>query len=71
MSTKNLIRTVVALGVLAWPAVEAYRLWATTQQLHQAQALERSVTAKLDSARARHSQAQVAKAGDTPADTKH
>ena len=64
MSTKNLIRTVVILGVLAWPAVEAYRLWVTTQKLHQAQALERSVTAKLDSARARHAEAQVAKADD-------
>jgi hypothetical protein len=65
MSTKNLVRTVVILGVLAWPAVETYRLWSTTEQLHQAQALERSVTAKLDSARARHAQAQVAKAADS------
>ncbi len=70
MNTKNLIRTVVILGVIAWPTIEAYRLWVTTQQLHQAQALERSVTAKLDSARARHSQAQVAKADDSSS-TKH
>ena len=62
MSTKNLVRTVVIFGVLAWPAVESYRLWSTTQQLHQAQALERSVTAKLDAARTRHAQAEVAKA---------
>ena len=62
MSTKNLVRTVVILGVVAWPTVESYRLWSTTQRLHEAQALERSVTAKLDAARARHAQAEVAKA---------
>ena len=60
MTTKNLIRTVVVLGMVAWPSVETYRLWKTTQQLEQAQALERSVTAKLASAQARHAHAQVA-----------
>lgn len=60
MSPKNIVRTVVVLGVLAWPAVETIRLWATTQKLHEAQALERSVTAKLASVRAQH--AQIAKA---------
>ncbi|HKX62902.1 MAG TPA: hypothetical protein VJS65_13675 [Verrucomicrobiae bacterium] len=65
MTTKNLIRTVVVLGMVAWPSVETYRLWKTTQQLEQAQALERSVTAKLASARARHAHAQVAKTDDS------
>jgi hypothetical protein len=65
MTTKNLIRTVVVLGMVAWPSVETYRLWKTTQQLEQAQALERSVTAKLASAQARHAHAQVAKTDDS------
>lgn len=60
MSTKNLIRTVVILGIIAWPTIETCRLWVTTQKLHQAQALERSVTANLAAARAK--QAQIAKA---------
>jgi hypothetical protein len=63
MSTKNLIRTVVILGILSWPAFEGYRLWDTTQKLHQAQAQERSVQASLQAARAK--QAQVAKAEST------
>ena len=69
MTTKNLIRTVVVLGMVAWPSVETYRLWKTTQQLEQAQALERSVTAKLASAQARHA-AQVAKTDDSSTATK-
>ena len=65
MNSKNLIRTVVILGVLSWPAVETWRLFSTTQQMYEAQALERSVTAKLADARAK--QAQLAKAETTPA----
>ena len=59
MSKKNLIRTVVLLGIVSWPTIETYRLWSTTQQLQTAQALERSVTASLAAARAKH--AQIAK----------
>ena len=56
MSTKNLIRTVVILGIVSWPAIETYRLWSTTQQMETAQALERTVTASLTAARAKHAQ---------------
>ena len=69
MTTKNLIRTFVILGVLAWPAVETFRLWAVTQKLTEAQALERTVTARLESARAKH--AQIARADSTAATGKH
>jgi hypothetical protein len=65
MSTKNLIRTIVIVGILSWPAVETYRLWVTTQKLHEAQALERSVTASL--AAAREKQAQIAHADSSAA----
>ena len=65
MSAKNFIRTVVILGILSWPAVESYRFWWTTQKLAEAQALEHTVTTKLEAARARN--AQVARADVTPA----
>ena len=54
--TKNWIRAVVFTGLLAWPVVESYRLWATTQKMTKALALERSVRAKLETARAKHVQ---------------
>jgi len=59
---KNLTRIVIVLGLLTWPVVtlQTYRLWQTNQQMREALALERSVTAKLEVARAH--QAQVAKA---------
>lgn len=51
--TKIWIRVVVFTGLLAWPAVETYRLWDTTEKLTEAQALERSVRVKLEAARAK------------------
>ena len=54
--TKIWIRVVVFAGVLAWPAVETYRLWDTTQKLTEAQALERSVRVKVEAARAKNVQ---------------
>ncbi len=56
MSTKNLIRIVVVLGLLAWPGIEVARLWSTNQKLQQAQALEKSVATNLASAKAKHAQ---------------
>ena len=56
MSTKNLVRTVVILGIVAWPTVEIVRLWSTNQKLQEAQALEQSVTASLSKARAKQAQ---------------
>ncbi|HXJ60679.1 MAG TPA: hypothetical protein VNU68_28870 [Verrucomicrobiae bacterium] len=59
------IRVVVFTGVLAWPAVETYRFWTTLQKMKEAQALERSVRAKLETARAKH--VQVATTSAEPA----
>lgn len=60
MSTKNLIRTIVIVGILSWPAIETYRLWVTIQKVQEAQALERKVETSLAAARAK--QAQIARA---------
>ena len=65
IKTKNSIRVGVIAAVLSWPAVETYRLWDTTQKMTEAQALERSVRAKLESARAKH--VQVANASSPTA----
>lgn len=53
-TAKIWIRVVVIAGILAWPGIETYRLWTTTQKLTEAQALERSVRVKLEAARARN-----------------
>lgn len=52
-TAKIWIRVVVIAGILAWPGIETYRLWITTQKLTEAQALERSVRVKLEAARAK------------------
>lgn len=65
--TKFWIRVTVVAGILAWPAVESYRLWDTTQKLEQAQALERSVQVKLEATRAKHT--EVAGTPANPATT--
>ena len=56
IKTKNSIRVGVIAAILAWPAVETYRLWDTTQKMTEAQALERSVRTKLEATRAKHVQ---------------
>jgi Tfp pilus assembly protein PilE len=61
--TKFLVRVVVLVAVLAWPAVETWRLWDTNQKLKDAQALQRTVQTKYEAARAKHT--QVAGAPDT------
>ena len=63
--TKFWIRVVVVVGLLAWPAVETYRLWVTNQKARESQALQQSVQVKLQAARAKH--VQVAGAPDTSA----
>lgn len=63
--SKTLIRSLVIAGLLAWPGVEMFRLVATQQKLAAAQELQRSVAAKLDSARAKH--VQMAGSGDANA----
>lgn len=61
--TKFLVRLVVLAAVLAWPAVETWRLLDTKQKLVEAQALNRTVQAKYEASRAKH--VQVAGAPDT------
>jgi predicted negative regulator of RcsB-dependent stress response len=63
--TKFWIRVLVVAGIVAWPSVETYRLWATNQKLVEAQVLQKTVQAKVDSVRAKHT--QVAGAPDTTA----
>ena len=65
IKTKIWIRAVVIAGVLAWPGIETYRLWATTQKMAKAEALERSIRVKLEAARAKH--VQVASTPANPA----
>lgn len=61
--TKFWVRLVVVVAVLAWPAVETWRLWDTKQKLEEAQALQRRVQTKYEATRAKH--VQVAGAPDT------
>lgn len=65
--TKFWIRVLVIAGLLAWPAVETYRLWTANQKLADAQALQRSVQAKVEAARAK--QVQVAGSPDATTTT--
>jgi hypothetical protein len=67
IKTKVWIRTLVISGIVAWPGFETYRLWSTTQQMQQAQALERTVQAKLEVTRAKHAQVVGADANTTGA----
>src|SRR5262249_2175788 len=64
-NAKMWIPVVVAAGLVAWSTVESYRLWDTTQKMEAALALEQSVAAKLEAARAKH--AQIANSGSPPA----
>jgi hypothetical protein len=66
--TKFWVRLVVLVAVLAWPAVETWRLLDTRHKLEEAQALERSVQTKYEAARAKH--VQVAGAPDTTSPAK-
>ena len=62
---KTWIRTAVVAGIIVWPAVETFRLIATQQKLAEAETLQRSVQAKVETARAKH--VQVAGSGDATA----
>ena len=56
IKTKIWIRVIVIVSILAWPGIETYRLYVTTQKMVAAQALERSVRAKVEATRAKHMQ---------------
>jgi len=47
MKSKNCIRIAVLTALLAWPAVETYRLYAARQELTASNKLQQSVNARL------------------------
>jgi hypothetical protein len=57
MNTKNWIRIGVLTGLLAWPAVESYRLYVAQRQLEASLQLQSQVNGRLQIARLNHSQA--------------
>ncbi len=57
MSTKNWIRTIVAVGLITWPGVETYRYLAAKQDLEAALQRQERVAFRIAQAR----QAQAAK----------
>jgi len=64
MNTKNWIRIGVLTGLLAWPAVESYRLYVAQQQLEASLQLQSKVNGRLQIARLNH--AQAIKRTDSP-----
>ncbi len=64
--SKTFVRALVLAGLIAWPAVETFRLVTTQQQLTQAEALQRTVETKLASLRAKQ-QTQVVGSADATA----
>ena len=68
--TKIWIRVIVIVGILAWPGVETFRLYVTTQKMVAAQALERSVRAKVEAARAKHVEVASTPANPTAPENK-
>lgn len=57
MNKKNWIRVVVLTGLLAWPAVEGYRLHVAKKQLAQSEQLHKKVTLALEAAKLKYAQA--------------
>jgi hypothetical protein len=57
MNTKNWIRIGVLTALLAWPAVESYRLYVAQQQLEASLKLQSQVNGRLQIARLNHTQA--------------
>ena len=68
MNKKNLVRTVVLLALIAWPAVESYRLWEAQLDLASRLAVESKVTTRLAMAKARD--AQLATVAPDPVEAK-
>ena len=68
MKSKSSLWILLALvAAVAWASVESYRLWEATQQVAASQQLEMRVAAKLEAARAKHSQFANADASARPA----
>ncbi|HUR44614.1 MAG TPA: hypothetical protein VMZ27_01970 [Candidatus Saccharimonadales bacterium] len=68
MNKKNLVRTVVMLALIAWPAVESFRLWEARQDLASRQKVESKVTTRLAMAKAKN--AQLANVAPAPVEPK-
>lgn len=47
MKSKNCVRIVVLVALLAWPTVETYRLYAANQELAASSKLQQSVSVRL------------------------
>jgi hypothetical protein len=47
MKSKNCIRIAVLVALVAWPAVETYRLYAANQDLVASRKLQQSVSTRL------------------------
>jgi len=62
MKGKNIIRALVAAGILTWPSIEVYRLQVARGQVDAAQQLASSVQQKLAQAR----QVELAARSKTP-----
>ena len=56
MNKKNLVRTVVLLALVAWPAVESFRLWEAQQDLASRQKVEAKVSTRLAMTKAKNAQ---------------
>ena len=61
---KNCIRIGVLAGLLAWPAVESYRLYVAKQELQASAQLQKNVQARLETARFKNTQV-AKKSSDT------
>ena len=54
---KNCIRVLVLAGILAWPAVEGYRLQVAKQQLAASEQLNKNVQMAAQAAKLKYAQA--------------
>jgi hypothetical protein len=61
MNKKNWIRLIVLAGILAWPAVEGYRLHVAKKQLAASEQLQKKVTMAAEAARLKYAQAPANK----------
>jgi hypothetical protein len=57
MNTRNWIRLFVAAGIIAWPAVELYRLHVAKKELAQSEQRYKKVMMAAEAAKLRYAQA--------------
>jgi hypothetical protein len=61
MNTRNWIRLIVAAGIIAWPAVELYRLHLAKKELAASEVRYKKVMMAADAAKLRYAQANPTK----------